>query len=408
MDTSLTETSLGEIRKASQNPAFRILMAISFSHLLNDVVQSLLIAIYPMLKSSFHLSFGQIGLITLTYQFTASLLQPLVGLYADRRPQTYSLAIGMGFTLVGLLLLSCAPNFAFILFAAALIGVGSSVFHPEASRAAHMASGGRYGMAQSVFMVGGNVGTALGPLLAALIILPYGQTKLAWFAGTALLGAFLLLKVGQWCKGNYKVKIKPSVSHLTPARHSNKKMAYALSILVALIFSKYVYLASLQSYYAFYLISRFQVSESNAQLYLFAFLFSIALGPLIGGPIGDKIGRRWVIWISVMGAAPFTLILPYANLFWTGVLTVLIGIILSSAFPAILAYAQELMPNNIGMVSGLLYGFAFGIGGIGAAVFGKLADLTSIEFIYHVCAFLPFIGALTYFLPRLNSPKSVA
>jgi len=384
--------------------AFAILAAISFCHLLNDMLQSLLPAIYPMLKSHFDLDFGQIGLITLTYQLTASLLQPVVGHYTDQRPQPYSLAIGMGFTLLGLLLLSAAGSFPLLLVAAALVGVGSSVFHPESSRVARLASGGRHGFAQSFFQVGGNAGSSLGPLVAAFVVVPRGRSSIAWFSLAALLGIVVLWKVGRW----YGRRHGPD--GVTPpalgAEHrpalARGQVRLALLVLLALIFSKYFYLASLVSYYTFYLISKFHLSVQSAQIHLFAFLGAVAAGTIIGGPVGDRIGRKYVIWWSILGVLPFTLALPYANLFWTGVLSVVIGLVLASAFSAILVYAQELVPGRIGMISGLFFGFAFGMAGIGAAVLGELADHTDIYFVYQVCSFLPAMGLLAAFLPNLE------
>jgi len=382
---------------------FSILAAISFCHLLNDMMQSLLPALYPMLKSSYALSFGQIGLLTFTYQITASLLQPLIGLYTDRSPRPYSLAIGMGFTLVGLLLLAFAGSFYLLLVAASLVGTGSSVFHPESSRVARMASGGRHGLAQSVFQVGGNVGSAIGPLVAAFIVLPRGQSSVAWFCATALLGMFVLFNVGHWYKEHGLARLKPRgagvATHEVPER---KKVILAIGVLLALIFSKYFYLASLSSYYTFYLMSRFNVSIQTAQMFLFIFLAAVAFGTIVGGPLGDRIGRKYVIWGSILGVLPFTLLLPHANLVWTAVLSVPIGMILASAFPAIVVYAQELMPGKTGTVAGLFFGFAFGMGGVGAAVLGWLADIYSITTIYQVCAFLPVIGLLAAFLPNIE------
>ncbi|QKJ86226.1 MFS transporter [Paramixta manurensis] len=381
-----------------QRTAFRVLGAISLAHLLNDMIQSLILAIYPLLRSEFSLSFVQIGLITLTYQLTASLLQPLIGYYTDKHPQPWSLPIGMGFTLSGLLLLALASNFPMILLAAALVGTGSSVFHPESSRVARMASGGRHGLAQSLFQVGGNFGSSLGPLLAALVIAPYGKGNVAWFTLAALLGIVLLMQISRWYQNQHRVaKGKPTTIKASPLPRG--KVVLAVSILLMLIFSKYFYLTSLSSYYTFYLIHKFGLSVQNAQLHLFAFLFAVAAGTVIGGPIGDKIGRKYVIWCSILGVAPFTLLLPYASLAWTGVLSVIIGLILASAFSAILVYAQELMPGRIGMVSGLFFGFAFGMGGLGAAVLGLVADRTSIELVYQICAYLPLLGILTAFLP---------
>jgi len=390
--------------KKAAKAVFPILAAISFCHLLNDLVQSLIAAVYPMLKTSFHLDFGQIGLITLTFQVTASLLQPVVGLYTDRYPKPYSLPIGMTFTLIGLILLSVAPTFAAILLAAALVGMGSAVFHPESSRVARMASGGQHGFAQSLFQVGGNAGSSLGPLLAAFIVLPYGQSSIAWFSVASLLGIALLTYIGTWYKNHALAKV-PSKHNAVQSPISRRRVAISIAVLVALVFSKYFYLASLSSYFTFYLIQKFAISVQAAQLHLFLFLGAVAAGTMIGGPIGDRIGRKYVIWCSILGVLPFTLLLPYANLFWTGVLSVIIGIILASAFSAILVYAQELVPGKVGMISGLFFGLAFGMGGIGAAVLGKLADLTSINFVYEVCAFLPAIGLLTAFLPNIEKPK---
>jgi MFS transporter, FSR family, fosmidomycin resistance protein len=399
---------------ATERAAFKILLAISFCHLLNDAIQSLLPAIYPILKNSFHLDFGEVGLIALTSLVTASLLQPLVGHYTDRKHQPYSLAVGMGFTLVGLLVLSRAPNYRTVLVAAALVGIGSSVFHPESSRVARMASGGQLGMAQSLFQVGGNAGTALGPLLAAFV-LPRGQSSVAWFSLVALLGMVLLARIGAWAKKGWAERPKfhgiradgethPSAAGLHPAL-PGKKIAFCLAVLITLMFSKYFYLASLISYYTFYLIHKFHVSLQTAQLHLFVFLGAVAAGTIIGGPVGDRIGRKYVIWCSILGVLPFTLVLPYANLFWTSILSVVIGLILASAFSAILVYAQELLPHRVGMISGLFFGFAFGLGGVGSALLGKLADFTSIDFVYRVCSFLPVIGVLTALLPNLEPNK---
>ncbi|MES1257122.1 MAG: MFS transporter [Acidobacteriota bacterium] len=397
------------LSSARQNTVYPILFAISFCHMLNDMNQSLLAAIYPILKTSFHLDFSQIGLITLVFQSTASLLQPVVGIYTDKRSTPWSLAAGMGFTLAGLLFLSVAPHYGMLLMAAALIGMGSSIFHPESSRVARMASGGQHGLAQSVFQVGGNGGSALGPLLAAFIVVPRGQASIAWFSLAALLAMAILFKVGQWYKAHQteraKHKAGPAETGLAlPAR----KVAFAIAILVALIFSKYFYLASISSYYTFYLISKFHIPVRSAQFYLFLFLGATAVGTFAGGPVGDRIGRKYVIWVSILGVLPFTLLLPHVGLFWTAVLTVVIGLIIASAFSAILVYAQELVPGRIGMISGLFFGFAFGMGGIGAAVLGRLADMTSIDFVYRVCAFLPAIGLLTAFLPNLEAKHGMA
>ncbi|MFM0312833.1 MFS transporter [Paraburkholderia sp. RL17-383-BIF-A] len=389
-----------------QRTVYSVLGAISFSHLLNDMIQSLILAIYPMLKDNFSLSFGQIGLITLTYQITASLLQPLVGIYTDKHPKPYSLPVGMGFTLAGLLLMSVAPNFGVLLVAAALVGCGSSVFHPESSRVARMASGGRHGLAQSLFQVGGNAGSSLGPLLAALIVIPHGQRSIAWFSVAALVAIVVLTQIGRWYKQHPSVKkARGAAGHATLSRN---KVMFAMGVLILLVFSKYFYLASINSYFTFYLIDKFHLPVQAAQVHLFVFLAAVAAGTVIGGPVGDRIGRKYVIWVSILGVAPFTLLLPYANLFWTGVLTVIIGVVLASAFSAILVYAQELIPGKVGMVAGLFFGFAFGMGGIGAAVLGQLADATSITYVYKVCSFLPLIGVLTVFLPDVEGKRARA
>jgi FSR family fosmidomycin resistance protein-like MFS transporter len=418
MQTSIQKNTVsGDPAAAGQAPAqaaagtvsrtvYSVLGAISFSHLLNDMIQSLILAIYPMLKENFSLSFAQIGLITLTYQITASLLQPLVGFYTDKRPQPYSLPVGMGFTLSGLVLMSMAPNFGVLLIAAALVGCGSSVFHPESSRVARMASGGRYGLAQSLFQVGGNAGSSLGPLLAALIVMPHGQRSIAWFSVAALVAIVVLANIGRWYSRHPATKKKAGARAMHPSL-SKSRVAFAIGVLVLLVFSKYFYLASLNSYFTFYLIDKFHLSVQAAQIHLFVFLAAVAAGTIIGGPIGDRIGRKYVIWASILGVAPFTLMLPYANLFWTGVLTVVIGVVLASAFSAIIVYAQELIPGNVGMVAGLFFGFAFGLGGVGAAVLGDLADATSISFVYKVCSFLPLIGILTMFLPNLETKRQV-
>lgn len=387
--------------KQRSRTAFGILGAISFSHLLNDMIQSLILAIYPLLQSEFSLSFMQIGLITLTFQMTSSLFQPLVGYYTDKHPLPWSLPVGMGFTLSGLMLLAFAGNFITVLLAAALVGTGSSVFHPESSRVARMASGGRHGLAQSIFQVGGNFGSSLGPLLAAIVIAPYGQGNVAWFGLAALLAIIVLLQISRWYSHQHRIaKSRPPVTQASPfPRH---KVILAIAILLVLIFSKYFYMASISSYYTFYLIDKFGLSVQDAQIHLFAFLFAVAAGTVIGGPVGDKIGRKYVIWGSILGVAPFTLTLPYASLYWTGILTVVIGFILASAFSAILVYAQELLPGRIGMVSGLFFGFAFGMGGLGAALLGVLADQTSIELVYKICAFLPLLGMVTIFLPDIR------
>jgi len=400
-------TATGELqaqeRSAREGTVFPILGAISVSHMMNDLTQSLLPAIYPLLKNSYHLDFAKVGLITLTNQVTASLLQPVVGYYTDRRPQPYSLPFGMGVSLIGLVTLAYASSFPMILLAAALVGIGSAVFHPEASRVGRLASGGQHGLAQSLFQVGGNSGSALGPLLAAFIVLPHGQHSVVWFTIAALTGIVLLTRVGAWYaeREAFARTVKKKAEHaahaLTPA-----KIKSSLGILGALIFSKFFYLASITSYFTFYLISKFHVSTQNAEIHLFAFLGATAVGTFVGGPVGDRIGRKRVIWVSILGVLPFTLLLPWVNLFWTGIVSVVVGLILSSAFSAIVVYAQELLPGRVGMVSGLFFGLAFGMAGLGAAVLGKLADQTSIYFVYQVCAWLPAIGLLTGFLPEME------
>lgn len=400
----------GSPERNIERTIFPVLFAISFSHLLNDAMQSLIPSIYPIVKSSFHLSFSQVGMITFVYQLTASILQPFVGLYTDKRPKPYSLVIGMMFTLAGLVSLSVAGNFSMLLFSVGLVGIGSSIFHPESSRIAHAASGGRHGMAQSLFQLGGNAGSSFGPLLAAIIVVRYGQGHIVWFSIAALIAIFVLWKVGGWYKRHMaefhvQKKAKNVSSHPPLPRRT---VVFSLVILVALIFSKYFYLASMTSYFTFYLIDKFHVSVQHAQIYLFIFLFAVAAGTMIGGPLGDRFGRKYVIWFSILGVAPFTLLLPHANLFWTAVLAVLIGVILSSAFSAILVYAQELVPGKVGMIAGLFFGLAFGMGGIGSAVLGDLADHTSICYVYQLCAYLPLIGLLTGFLPNIEGRRKKA
>jgi FSR family fosmidomycin resistance protein-like MFS transporter len=383
---------------------YPVLGAISFCHTLNDMLQSLLPAIYPILKGGFDLSFSQVGLLTLTYQITASLLQPVVGLFTDRRPQPYSLPMGMGCTFIGMLAVAFASSYPELLGGAALLGVGSSIFHPEASRIARLSSGGAHGLAQSLFQVGGNFGSALGPLLAAFVVLPHGQSSLAWLALAALAGMAILTMLGQWYK-NAGHAVRPA-GHRQAIRHaalSSRQVGWAVTVLMVLIFSKFFYLASLTSYYPFYLMDRFHLGTQTAQIYLFVFLASSAAGTIIGGPVGDRVGRKKVIWTSILGVLPFTLVLPYVGLEATIVLTIIIGLVISSAFSAIVVYAQELMPGRVGMVSGLFFGFAFGVAGVGAAVLGALADWTSIEFVYRVVAFLPIVGLLTAFLPNVES-----
>ncbi len=400
MDAKTTDLAPGATR--SQPAHLAILLALSLAHGLNDLVQSLIPAVYPILKTAFSLDFRQIGLITLAYQLTASLLQPLVGLYTDRKPIPHSLAAGMGLTLTGLLFLSAAPSFIVVLFTASLIGMGSSVFHPEASRVARAAAGRQPGLAQSIFQVGGNAGTALGPLVAAFIVAPFGQRSLAWLAICPLIGILILFLIGRWHIG--RIAAARARPRPAPKPHNipRKTIIAAMLVLLALIFSKYFYIAALSNFYTFYLIERFDLPLQNAQIFLFFFLGSTAIGTFIGGPIGDRFGRRFVILGSIVAVLPFTLLLPHANLFFTGVLSVMIGLILSSAFAAILVYATELLPGKVGAVAGLFYGFAFGMGGLGAAVLGTLADATSVEYVFRICAFLPAIGLLAYFLPRLE------
>jgi FSR family fosmidomycin resistance protein-like MFS transporter len=387
-------------------PVLGILAALSFAHLLNDTMQSLIPAIYPILKETLHLDFRHIGLITLVNQLTASVLQPFVGLYTDRRPQPFSLAIGMAFTLAGLVLLALAGNLGHVLFAVALVGVGSSVFHPEASRVAHLSSGGQHGFAQSLFQVGGNAGSSLGPLLAAVIVVARGQSAIMWFSLLALLGIVVLTGVGRWYRGRLSVRAATAFTAIhdesSPPRLPRRRVILSLGILITLVFSKYFYLASMSSYYTFFLIQKFGLSVKSAQLHLFIFLFAIAAGTLLGGPIGDRVGRKAVIWASILGVAPFALALPYASLFWTGALSAIIGLILSSAFSAILVYAQELVPGKVGLMAGLFFGLAFGMGGIGSAVLGALADHHGIPFVFQVCSYLPLIGLLTALLPNLE------
>lgn len=391
-------------QQLTQRTVYPVLFTIAFTHFINDLLQSVIPSVYPLVKTEFNLSFTQIGLITFMFQLMASLLQPFVGIYTDRKPMPYSLAVGMGFTLSGLVLLSQATGFYSILVAVSFVGIGSSVFHPESSRVAYLASGGKRGLAQSIFQLGGNAGSAAGPLLVALVVIPYGQNNIAWFTLVALLGILVLFKIGAWYKGRLVIR---AISNTSEARHHlpRQKVIGAIVILMLLIFSKFFYMSSMTSYFTFYLIEKFQLSIQQSQLYLFAFLAAVAAGTLMGGPLGDRFGRKYVIWFSILGAAPFTMILPYANLFWTGGLAVIAGIIIASAFSAILVYAQELIPGKVGMVSGLFFGFAFGMGGIGSALLGRLADHRGILYVFHLCAFLPLIGIITGLLPEVEQKK---
>lgn len=399
--TEVPGTSAGQANET----AMRVLIALGVSHMLNDIIQALLPSIYPMLKSDFGLTFSQIGLITLTFQATSSLLQPLVGFYTDKRPSPYSLAVGMGFTLVGLLLLSQASSFGVILIASALVGSGSAVFHPEASRMARAASGGRHGLAQSIFQVGGNLGTSFGPLLAAFVVGRLGQPSLALFSLLALAAIVLLSRIGAWyarrlaCRRAAAEARRDALARTSLPR---KTVVRAMAVLIGLVFSKYVYLASITSYYTFYLIHHFGVSVRDSQVYLFVFLFAVAAGTVLGGPVGDRFGRKPVIWVSILGVAPFALALPHVSLLWTVILTVPIGVILASAFSAIIVYAQELLPGKVGLVAGLFFGMAFGIAGIASALLGRLADARGIEYVYAVCSFLPLLGVITAFLPDIE------
>jgi FSR family fosmidomycin resistance protein-like MFS transporter len=409
--TTATSTIPEKLQATGPAPAaakalIRILAAVSFCHLLNDMVQSLLPSIYPILKSSFHLNFSQIGLLSLTYQVVASLLQPMIGLYTDRRPVPYALAVGMCFTLAGIVMLALAPTFPLLLVAAAVVGTGSAIFHPESSRISRLASGGQHGFAQSFFQVGGNTGSAIGPLLAAFIVLPEGQHGVAWFSIAAAMGILVLIGVGRW-RATHLARATGSQEHVEhgPAL-PRPTVIRALVVLAALVFSKYFYLASMTGYFTFYLMSRFDVSVRSSQLHLFVFLGAVAAGTFLGGPIGDRIGPKYVIWVSILGVLPFTLLLPHANLFWTGPLSAVIGFVLASAFSAILVYAQELVPGRVGLISGIFFGLAFGMGGIGAAVLGHVADLTSIAYVYRLCAWLPAIGLLTGLLPNLDRPRA--
>lgn len=400
----MTDTAMPAQRTTAETTVFAIIFAVSFCHLLNDMMQSLLAAIYPMLKENYGLNFKQIGLLTLTFQVTASLLQPVVGTYTDKHPMPYSLPVGMAFSLVGLGILSVATHYVMLLAGAAFIGIGSSIFHPESSRVARLASGGRHGLAQSVFQVGGNFGTALGPLLAAFIVLPQGQKSIAWFSVAALIGMIVLYQVGNWYQRYRAANANKPVASKA-LKLPRGKVVTSLIILALLVFTKNIYLASISSYYTFYVIHKFGITVQQSQMMLFLFLGAAAVGTVLGGPIGDKIGTKAVIWFSILGVLPFTLMMPYASLFWTGVLTVLIGFILSSAFPAIVVFAQELVPGRVGMIAGIFFGFAFGMAGIAAAVLGVVADMKGIDYVYAVCAYLPFLGLLTIFLPSMREVR---
>lgn len=401
----MKENSTLQIQHLGQKTVYSILFAVCFSHLINDLLQAVIPAMYPFLKAKYHLTFTQIGLTTFTYQITASILQPFIGYYTDKNPKPYSLAIGMLFTLTGIVLLSQAFSFPLILLSVALVGVGSSVFHPEASRVSYLGSGGKRGLAQSIFQLGGNTGTAIGPLLVALIVIPYGQSNIVWFVLFSLLGILVMSRIAIWYKNQLATTLNRTVVREKHHDLSPLKVKISLVLLLVLIFSKSFYTTSMSSYFTFYLIEKFNLSMLEAQYRLFLFLGAIAFGTLIGGPLGDKFGRKYIIWFSIIGAAPFTLMLPYANLYWTSILSVIIGIIIASAFSAILVYAQELMPDKVGMISGLFYGFAFGMGGLGSAILGSLADATSITFVYKVCAFLPLIGMIAYFLPNIKKKR---
>lgn len=400
MSTSTIEHH--EHKELAKKTVYSILFSISFAHLLNDLLQAVIPAAYPILKDNYNLSFTQIGLITFSYQMAASILQPFVGFYTDKHPKPYSQIFGMLFTASGIILLSYAGSFPVILLSVILVGIGSSIFHPEASRVSYLASGGKRGLAQSIFQIGGNTGTAIAPLLIAWIVVPHGQRNIIWFVIVAILAIAVLSHIARWYQNHLNLTSKKKIVLENLPHLSQTRVVISVIILLVLIFSKYFYIASISSYFTFYLMHKFGVSVQDAQFNLFLFLLSVAAGTLLGGPLGDKFGRKYVIWFSVLGAAPFTLLLPYAGLFWTGVLSMIIGVIMSSAFPAILVYAQELLPKKLGMVSGLFYGFAFGMGGLGSAVLGNLADHTSIEYVYSICAYLPLIGIIAYFLPNLK------
>jgi len=398
------ETSIDITEKSNvlHKTIYSILFSISFAHLLNDLIQAIIPSVYPILKQNYHLTFTQIGLITFAFQLSASLLQPLVGYYTDKYPKPFSQVYGMLFSLVGIVSLSFATTFYWILLSVIFIGIGSSIFHPESARISNLASGGKRGLAQSIFQVGGNFGTALGPLLVALIVVPNGQVYILWFIIAAVMGLAIISKIAYWYRDHLIFRKNKRTVFIDYHNLSKSKVKWAILVLLIVIFSKFFYTASLSTYYTFFLMDKFHLSIKEAQFHIFIYLIAYAVGTILGGPLGDKIGRKYVIWLSVFGAAPFALLLPYVNLFWTDVLMIIIGVIMSSAFPAILVYAQELVPKKLGMVSGLFYGFAFGMGALGSALLGKLADLTSIQYVYYVCSFLPLFGIICYFLPNLK------
>ncbi|WP_281337208.1 MFS transporter [Flavobacterium eburneipallidum] len=406
MSTSAETLTKNNETPLVQKTVYSILFSIAFAHLLNDLMQVVIPSTYPLLKEKFNLSFTQIGLITFVFQLTASILQPFIGFYTDKKPKPYSLVFGMIFTVVGLTFLSLSTAFWMLLISVAFVGIGSSIFHPEASRVAFLGSGGKRGLAQSIFQLGGNAGSAIGPLLVALIVAPHGQSYIIWFVIAGVLGMLILSRIAVWYQNHLQLRASKKVVLEEETIHlSKRKVNISLAILLFLIFSKFIYMASMSNYFTFYLMNKFGLSIQDSQFYLFGFLASVAAGTLIGGPLGDHFGRKYIIWISILGAAPFTLLLPYANLFWTGVLAVIIGVIIASAFSAILVFAQELMPGKVGMISGLFFGFAFGIAGIGSALLGYLADHTSIEYVYKITSFLPLIGVMTYFLPDMKKKK---
>jgi FSR family fosmidomycin resistance protein-like MFS transporter len=405
---SSTQTATIDSSALAQKTVYSVLFSIAFAHLLNDLMQSVIPSTYPILKENFNLTFTQIGLITFVFQLTASLLQPFVGFYTDKKPKPYSLVAAMIFTILGLGLLSISSSFLMLLISVALVGIGSSIFHPEASRVAFLGSGGKRGLAQSIFQLGGNAGSAIGPLLVALVVAPYGQSYVIWFVIAGVIGIGILSRIAIWYENhmNLRASKKAGLEEET-VQLSDRKITISIIVLLLLIFSKFFYMASMSSYFTFYLISKFSMSVQDSQFYLFIFLASVAAGTLIGGPLGDHFGRKYIIWFSILGAAPFTLLLPYANLFWTGVLAVIIGVIIASAFSAILVFAQELKPGKVGMISGLFFGFAFGMGGLGSAILGYIADQTSIEYVYKISSYLPLIGVFAYFLPNIQKKKII-